>query len=99
MTDYYLQGIASVFGECISDGNKILFLKTGVFDEAMETEAVSLFLDHDKKKCLATTDNRLEVYAGAKSLAFRYAIPDSWGVDISDQAELLPVAPNDKGSH
>src|SRR6266852_7098661 len=85
MTEVVLQGIACRFGEVIDDGTKLIYLKPGCLTEADE---VKLLIDH-RGKGLATTDDRLEVHVGQKSLAFRYSIPESWNEQFEDMADEL----------
>jgi HK97 family phage prohead protease len=90
VSEFYLQGIATKNGECFFDKDgDILFLNYGCFDASIRSETeVKLLLDHDAKICLGTTTNdRLEVHAGSKGVAFRYSIPDSWSADFSDLAD------------
>lgn len=80
MSDLVLQGIATATGQCFfgKDGN-VLYLKHGCFDASIISGLeVRLLLDHDSKSCLAkTTNDKLEVCAGATGIAFRFHIPDS----------------------
>jgi phage head maturation protease len=80
MSDLFLQGIALRFDEIIDDGTKLLFLKSGCI---AEPDNVSLMYDHDGKPWGA---DGLEIYVGEKSVAFRFAIPDSWSEQFKDQA-------------
>ena len=77
LTDLVLQGIATSFDRPFVQGGKVLMMKSGCVDASLRSDtSVRLLLDHDEKHCLATSDDRLELYAGTRGLAFRYRLPD-----------------------
>jgi hypothetical protein len=80
VSGYCLQGIGCRFGEVIHDGTKFLYLTPGCMTLASE---VRLLIDHQGKS-IATTDNRLAVHVGEKSLAFRYFIPERLAESFED---------------
>jgi hypothetical protein len=89
---YVLQGIATEYGKCLfGENGNVLHLKDGCFDGSIASGSeVALLLNHDPENCIGTTTNgKLEVYAGAKGVAFRYSIPESWDADFADKADNL----------
>jgi hypothetical protein len=92
VSDLVLQGIACRFRQIIDTGNGLIFINPGALTSAAE---VKLLLDHEGKP-LASTNDRLEIHIGDKSLAFRYSIPDSWSEEFESKSDdfetYLPVS-------
>jgi HK97 family phage prohead protease len=67
------------FAHADKDGHKVVTLKSGCFDAALQSGGdVKLLIDHDESQCLSTMNSaRLQIHAGAKHLVFRFLIPGS----------------------
>src|SRR5258708_1548882 len=76
----FLQGTIFDFNKCFSDGNEILFVRSG----SIESDYVGLRFNHEGK---TFGHDKMEVYCGDDSVAFRYALPDSWVDSFKDQAD------------
>jgi hypothetical protein len=91
---YAIQGIATEFGRCIQHGDKIIYLNSGCFADLGD---VKFLYDHDPDKEVYRNRN-LELFAGAKSLAFRMVLPEFRNTpgdlsDVSDDYDTyMPVS-------
>jgi phage head maturation protease len=82
---FVMQGIACDFGKCFSQGDDVLYLKSGCFGSSSEAD-VRLLIDHGGKS-FATTADRLDVYLGDDALTFRYMVPDSWSKHFAEPSD------------
>jgi phage head maturation protease len=85
--DYVIQGIAAEFEKPFAHKDDIFILKSGCFDESLRSHNVKLMLNHDSNAGMTMKD-RLQVYAGEKSLAFRCFLPSTID-ELSDIADDL----------
>jgi phage head maturation protease len=85
--DYVIQGIAAEFEKPFQHKDDIFILKSGCFDESLRSHNVKLMLNHDSNAGMTMRD-LLQVYSGAKSLAFRCFLPQDLTDDgLSDVAD------------
>jgi HK97 family phage prohead protease len=90
MTQLVIQGEATRFDVPIAHGDKIIILKSGCFDECLKSGTkIDLLMDHDSTKSFGSTENRLLLYAGQKSLAFRFLIPERHSKEYAEVGDDL----------
>ena len=87
--DLVLQGTATELDKPFVHGDKVVILKSGAFDAALQSgDDVSLLLDHDESHSLGTRNGGLlQIHAGAKHLVFRFLSPGSSSAKFAELAD------------
>jgi hypothetical protein len=76
-----LQGEATQHDRPFLNGNVLTVLASGCFEKSLQKNEVFLLADHNESTKFASTENRLQIYAGKESLAFRYFMPSPSPLD------------------
>jgi hypothetical protein len=82
MTTLFLQGNVFDFNKCFRCGDEILYARPG----SIESDYVGLRFDHEGK---TFGHDKMEVYCGDESVAFRFALPRLWTKQFENQADDL----------
>ena len=78
MSDLYIQGVATSFDQPFVHNGEVVVNRAGCFDKFLSSDHnIKLLINHDENQRLGTSQKRLLIHAGAKSLVFRYALPMS----------------------
>ncbi len=93
MTDEFcLQGVASEFDKPFVHGDHVLILQSDCFSKSLRSSDIKLLLNHDTSHCLGSQD-RLMIYAGEKSLVFRFPLSGPGFKELADDFETyVPVS-------
>jgi hypothetical protein len=76
-----LQGVATQHDRPFLNGSTLTVLASRCFDKSLLKNEVFLLADHNESQKFASTENRLQIYAGKESLAFRFFMPSPSPLD------------------
>jgi phage head maturation protease len=75
---YVIQGVANTFDVPFTHNGEVVTNRKGCFNRFLSSNhEIKFLIGHDESHCFGSSRTNLLIHAGARSLVFRYAIPES----------------------